>query len=77
MTNMGLISESTGNNYKKVENMWSDLSDVTRSFTNINKTDRNDTEGETRTQLIISLNVLISWMISQPKTVLDGKKNIL
>ena len=34
MTNTGLRSESTGNNYNKVENMWIDYSDDTGAFPN-------------------------------------------
>ena len=32
MSNMGLKSECTGKNCKKVENMWNDLSDDTGAF---------------------------------------------
>ena len=37
MTNTGLISESTGSIYKRVENRRSDCSDKTGTFPNIEK----------------------------------------
>ena len=37
MSNMTLKLESTGNNYKKVENMCNDCSDDTGDFSKLNK----------------------------------------
>ena len=45
MTNMALISESTGNNCNKVEDIWSDLSDKTGVFPNLNYMDGSDIKG--------------------------------
>ena len=47
MKNMGIISESKRNSYKKVENMWIYLSDDTGAFPNINNLGRIDIEGAT------------------------------
>ena len=74
MTNMGLISESTGKIYNKVENMCTYWSDDTRASPNLNKMERSDIEGATRTQLVTSINVFSSWMLIQSKIFLDGIK---
>ena len=73
MSNMGLKPESTGNSYKKVETMWNYCSEDTRAFPKLNKMDINDIEGASGMQLVTSLNVFSTWILSQPKTVLDGK----
>ena len=39
---MGLKSESTGNNKKKVEKMWNYCSDDTVVFPKLNKIEKND-----------------------------------
>ena len=51
MINMGLKSESTGENNKKVEKMWNYCSDKTRAFPNLNKMDK----------MIFSVQVVHSW----------------
>ena len=66
---MGLKSESTGNNNKKVEKMWNYCSDDTVVFPKLNKMEKNDIDGESGAQLITSINVFSTWMLSQPKTV--------
>ena len=55
MNNVGLRSESTGNNYKKVEKMCSGCSEDTGVFPNINEMERSDIEGSTGIQLVTSL----------------------
>ena len=40
MIDMGLKSESTLNNYKKLEKMWNDFSDDTGAFTELNKMEK-------------------------------------
>ena len=47
MTAMGLILESTGKIYNKVEKMWSDFSDDSREFPNLNKTEISDIKNAT------------------------------
>ena len=42
MTTMGFISESTGKSREKVENMWSDYSDNTGAFQNIENIEISD-----------------------------------
>ena len=42
MINVGLKSDSTGVNYKKVKNKWNYCSDNTVAFHNLNKTEKND-----------------------------------
>ena len=55
-------------------NMWNDCSDDTRDFPNIIKIDKNDIEGASETQLATSHTVFSTWMLSQSRTALDGKK---
>ena len=76
MTNVGIRSKSTGNSYKIMEKMWSDFSQDTGSFPNMNNMERSDIEGATGMQLERSLNSFSSWMISQSNTVLNGKKKL-
>ena len=76
MSNMGLISEPTGNNYDKVENMWNDCSDKTRAFLKLNNMQNNDIEGASGTQFITSLNFFSTWMLIKLKTVLYGQKKL-
>ena len=38
--------------------------------------ERNDIKVATGTQLETSLNLFITWMLSQYKTILDGKKKL-
>ena len=45
MSNMGLKSKYTGNNYNKEEKMWNDCSDDTGSFPKLNNTKKNDIKG--------------------------------
>ena len=71
---MGLRSDSTVNKNKKVEKLFSDCSDDTGVFKNIENMQRSDTKGATGTDLVISLNVFISWMRIKSKTALYGKK---
>ena len=73
---MGLKSESTGNNYKKVENMWNDFSEDIGAFPELNKMDKNDTEGASGTQMVTSINIFSTWMMSQSKTFLDGQNKL-
>ena len=73
---MGLKSESTGNKYRKIKKMWNDFSDETGDFTNLNQTDKNDIEFASGMQLLTSLNVFSTWMLIQPKKVLDGQKKL-
>ena len=73
---MVLKSESTGNNYKKVENMWNDCSYATRAFPKLNNMDKNDIEGASGTQLVTSINIFSTCTLNQPKTVLDIQKNL-
>ena len=73
---MGLKPESTGKNYNKVENMWKDCSDDTGVFPNMNKIEKNDTNGASGTHLATSLNVFNTWIMSQLKTVLDGQNKL-
>ena len=56
--------------------MWSDFSQDTGSFPNMNNMERSDIEGATGMQLERSLNSFSSWMISQSNTVLNGKKKL-
>ena len=73
---MRLKSESTGNNYKKVENMCNDFSDDTGDFSKLNKMQKNDTEDSSGTYLVNSLNVFSTWMLIQPKKVLYVQKKL-
>ena len=77
MINKGLKSESTGNSYKKLENMWDYCSDDTGAFPKLKNTERNYIDGASEAQLVTILNVFRTWMLSQFKTVLDGKKTML
>ena len=45
-------------------------------FPNLNNMERNDIKVATGTQLETSLNLFITWMLSQYKTILDGKKKL-
>ena len=74
MSNMVFKSESTGNNYKKSENMWNDWSDNTGAFTKLNNMEKNDIEGTSGTNLEISLTVFSNCMLSEFNPYLDGKK---
>ena len=65
MSNMGLKSESTGNNDKKAENMWNDCSDNTRAFPKLNNIQKIYIEGASGTQFEISLTVFSTWMLSE------------
>ena len=73
---MGFKSESRGNNYKKVENMWNDCSDNTLAFPNPNNMDKNDIECASGTQLVKKSQYFSSWMLSELKTVLDGQNKL-
>ena len=73
---MGLKPESTGKNYKKVENMWNDWSDDTGAFPKINNAEKNDIQGASGAQLVTSLNIFSTWMLSQSNKVLDGQKKL-
>ena len=75
-SNMGLKPKCTGNNYNKVEKLWNDFSGNTRSFPKMNNMGKTDSEGAGGTQLVTSLNIFSTWMMSQPKTVLDGQKKL-
>ena len=76
MGSMGLKSETTGNNYKKSENMWNGFSGNTGAFLKLNNIENNNIEGSSGTQLVTSLNVFSTWMLSKLKTVLYGQKNL-
>ena len=71
---MGLKSESTGNKYKKAEKMWNDFSDDTGAFRKLNKMEINDIQDASGTPLAISLTVISTWILSESKPALDGKK---
>ena len=73
---MGLKTESTGNNWHKVEKMWNDLSDNTGGFPKMNKMEKNDIEVASGIQLVTSLNIFSTWMMIQSRTVLDGQKKL-
>ena len=73
---MGLKPECTGNNYNKLEKLWNDCSCDTRGFSKTNNMGKTDTESAGGKQLVKSLNIFSTWMMSQPKTVLDGQKKL-
>ena len=73
---MGLKSESTGGKYKKMENIWNAYSDNTGAFPELNNIDKNDIYGASRTQLVTSLHIFSTWMISQLKKVLYVQKKL-
>ena len=74
MSNMVFKSESTGNNYKKSENMWNDWSDNIGAFTKLNNMEKNDIEGTSGTNLARSLTVFSNCMLSECNPYLDGKR---
>ena len=74
---MGLRSELTGKNYKKVKRLWSDCSDDIGVFPNLSNIDKSDIEGETGMKLATSISVFGFCIIRQTNTVLDGKKKLL
>ena len=76
MSNMGIISDSTGNSYEKVKNMWSGFSDDTGAFPKLNNMERNDIKNTTGMKLATSINVFSNWILSQSKTLLGGKKKL-
>ena len=57
--------------------MWDDCSDDTGAFPKLKNTERNYIDVASGSQLVTSLNVFRTWMLSQFKTVLDGKKTML
>ena len=56
--------------------MWNDCSNDTGGLPKLNKMMKNDIEGATGMQVVRSLNVFFICMLSQPKTVLYGQKNL-
>ena len=74
---MGLKSYSTGNNYKKLEKMWNDLSDHTEDFFNMNNMEKNYTESASGMQLVIIIIVFSYWMLSELKPALYGQKSLV
>ena len=77
MSNIGFKSESTVKIYRKVENMWNDCSDNTGVFTKMSNMEKHDIEVASGMQLVTSLNVFSTWMLTQFLTVLDGQKKLL
>ena len=56
--------------------MWNYCSYDTEAFSNLNKMDKNDIEVASGTQLVRSLNIFSTWMMSQSRRVLDGQKKL-
>ena len=65
INNMGLISQSTGNNDNKVENMCGGCSDDDGEFIKLENIQRSDIEAITGARLLMSLNVFSFWIMSQ------------
>ena len=76
MTSMGLRSESTGKNNKKLENMSSYCSDDTGAFLKIKNMEGINIEGKTGVQLVRSINMFSSWVLSQSNAVLYEQKKL-
>ena len=57
--------------------MWNNCSDDTGAFTQLNKMEKNDIEGESGTQLAISITVFSTCILSESKTDLVGKKSLV
>ena len=67
MSNMGLVSESIGESYKIVEQMWNYCSGDTGDFPKLSKMEINNIKGASGTKLVTSLNVFSTWMLSKSK----------
>ena len=57
-----------------IEIMWNIFSDDTLAFPKLNNMEKNDIEGAGGTHLSRSLTVFSTWMLSELKPGLDGKK---
>ena len=57
--------------------MWNGCSDDTGAFPKLKNMEINYVDGASGAQLVTSLTVFRTWMLSRFKTVLDGKKNML
>ena len=54
--------------------MWNGCSDDTGAFPKLKNMEINYVDGASGAQLVTSLTVFRTWMLSRFKTVLDGKK---